>query len=350
MTATAAASYQRRLWLASNVAPRLAPRRIRPTDASIKLTENCQARCTTCDYWKTHWTDHIDTGTAIGLVDQLGKLGVTTLRFTGGEPLLRRDFFDILAQIDPAPFTTIGVQTNGLLLKRFADKVNASPLTHVSVSLDAVGERNDTIRGVRGYFERAIEGLDALENKTRIIAMTLNQLGARDLEALIDHTERLDGYLACNLPDNRLYFLQGAEFDNLWPDEATADKIVESLADRLAGQFAPYELDYIRRYLRSGGPAVGTTNPPCVLGYTTVYIASDGTVRSGCYALPPVGNILETDLEQILADPSYGERARSMLRLECPGCTCNVFKSLRTRRQLQDAVRGKLSRRDDGSV
>lgn len=214
--------YEARLWLASNFSDRLAPRVIRPTDASIKLTENCQAQCVTCDYWKARSTDRISAEAAIALIGRLGDLGVKTLRFTGGEPLLRRDFFAILDEIDPSPFGTIGLQTNGLLLKRLAGRVNDSPLTHVSVSLDAAGERNDEIRGVRGYFDRAIEGLDLLEGKTRIIAMTLNQFGAGDLDVLIDHVERLGGYLACNLPDNRLYFLQGANLEDLWPDDRAA--------------------------------------------------------------------------------------------------------------------------------
>lgn len=336
--------YQARLWLASNISPRLAPRRIRPSDASIKLTENCQARCVTCDYWKHHATDHIDTDAAVRLITRLGELGVTTLRFTGGEPLLRRDFFDILDAIDPASFTTIGIQTNGLLLRRFAEKINASPITHVSVSLDAVGDRNDEIRGIRGYFERAIAGLNLLEGKTRIIAMTLNQVGAGDLEALIGHVEELGGYLACNLPDNRLYFLHNAELAGLWPDEQTSARIVEILARRLGTQFTRYERDYILRYLRHGSPSLREANPPCVLGYTTVYVASDGSVRSGCYVLPPLGNILERDIANILDAPAYRRRARAMLRLECPGCACNVFKSLRTRNLVQDRLSGLTHR------
>jgi MoaA/NifB/PqqE/SkfB family radical SAM enzyme len=342
--------YQQRIWQASNGSPGLAPVRIRPTDASIKLTENCQARCVSCDYWKSHWTDHIDTETAVSVVRQLADIGVETLRFTGGEPLLRRDFFDILAAIDPKPFTTIGVQTNGLLLRRFADKINSSPITHVSVSLDGVGERNDEIRGVQGYFDRAIAGLDLLVGKTRIIAMTLNQLGADDLGSLIDHTQRLGGYLACNLPDNRLYFLQDADLTAMWPDEATSAAIVDTLALRLGDQFAAYELDYIRQYLRAGSPVLRTANPPCVLGYTTIYIGSDGAVRSGCYVLPPMGNVLEQEIAEILDLPAYQERAQSMLRLECPGCSCNVFKSLRSHHERPDHLQDAPHRIDDGSI
>jgi MoaA/NifB/PqqE/SkfB family radical SAM enzyme len=336
---SAPAGYGTRLWLATNISARLAPTKMRPTDVSLKLTENCQARCVTCDYWKHRWKDHIDTDSAVHLINRLGEIGVTTLRFTGGEPLLRRDFFDILATIDATPFQTIGVQTNGLLLQRFADQVNASPITHVSVSLDAVGETNDAIRGVAGYFDKAIAGLDKLQGKTRIIAMTLNQAGAADIAELIDHVQRLGGYLACNLPDNRLYFLQDAELAGLWPDDQTADKIVETLARRLGRQFAAYELDYIHKYLRSGSPSLREANPPCVLGYTTIYIASDGSVRSGCYVLKPMGNVRDNDIAEILDSAAYRAQAQAMLRLQCPGCACNVFKSLRTKNALQDRIK-----------
>jgi MoaA/NifB/PqqE/SkfB family radical SAM enzyme len=336
--------YQVRLWAASNVSTQLAPRRIRPSDVSIKLTENCQARCVTCDYWKHRWTDHINTDQAVALLNRLSDIGVTTVRFTGGEPLLRRDLFKVLETADTSRFTTVGLQTNGLLLRRFASQVNDSPFTHVVVSLDAVNERNDQIRGIQGYFEKAIQGLQKIQGKTRIIAMTLNQLGAGDLDNLLDHVERFDGYLACNLPDNRLYFLQDADLSGLWPDEQASEQMIKTLASRIGQQFTQYELDYIRRYLRQGDPTLRSTNPPCVLGYTTAYIASDGTVRSGCYVLPPIGNILERDIEEILDSHEYRERAMSMLRLECPGCACNVFKSLRTKNAVQDRIRNVRQR------
>ncbi|MGH3875084.1 MAG: radical SAM/SPASM domain-containing protein [Pseudonocardiaceae bacterium] len=336
--------YEGRLWLAGNVSHRLAPRTIRPRDASLKLTENCQARCVTCDYWKHRWQDKIDTESAIALVNRLGEIGVTTLRFTGGEPLLRRDVFEVLAQADTARFTTVGLQTNGLLLRRFAEQVNESPITHVAVSLDALDERNDEIRGVRGYFARAMEGISLLRDKTTIIAMTLNQVGAGDLDELLDHVQRVDGYFACNLPDNRLYFLQDASLAGLWPDDETSDQIVDTLRCRLPEQFADYELDYVRRYLRAGTPELRDLNPSCVLGYTTVYIASDGAVRSGCYVLPPIGNILTHDIEEILDAPQYRRRCQAMLRLECAGCACNVFTSLRTKNAVQDRVRSMRDR------
>lgn len=335
----AQANYSLRLWAAGNISSHLAPRCIHPSEASLKLTENCQSRCVTCDYWKQRWKDSISTEQAIHLITRLGDIGIKTLRFTGGEPLLRRDFFHILASIDAVPFQTIGIQTNGLLLRKYAQQINASPITHVSISLDGVGARNDTIRGIRGYFERALAGMQLLEGKTIIIAMTLNSLGTRDLQEIIALVQQYHGFFACNLPDNRLYFLNGAEIADLWPSEEDTANILHVLSTKLNRQFTPHELDYIGRYLRAGGPGIGVVNPPCILGFTTLYISSDGALRSGCYVLPPLGNVLEKDIAEILHSQEYKERCMAMLRLECPGCACNVFRSLHFKNLMQDVPR-----------
>lgn len=331
-TATAA-----HLW-AATVSPRLAPRVVSPTQASIKLTENCQARCVTCDYWKHRWDDDIPTDRAIALVTTLGRIGVRTLRLTGGEPLLRRDLFGVLEAAETAPFSSIVLQTNGLLLRRLCAQVNDSPITHVAISLDGIGERNDDIRGIRGYFDRALEGATRLSGKTILIAVTLTGQGAGDLDALISLAEERGGYFACNLPDNRLYFFNQVDVADFWPNPAQRAAILETLRSRLADQFKPYELDYIDRYLGERLPPAKSLNPPCVLGYTTLYIASNGDVRSGCYTLPPVGNILTENLEAILGSPRYRERCQKMLRLECPGCACGVFNSLRAKHWLRDSL------------
>src|SRR5260370_31722411 len=97
-------------------------------------------------------------------------------------------------------------------------------------------------------------GLDKLQGKTRIIAMTLNQAGAADIAELIDHVQRLGGYLACNLPDNRLYFLQDAELAGPCPYDQTAPKIVATTPRRPRPQFAPQLPYHIHKYPPSSSP------------------------------------------------------------------------------------------------
>src|SRR5271156_2678617 len=180
------ALYLAQTWLGSQVSPKLLPSTIRPLAAHVKLTENCQAKCISCDYWKTRWQDGLNTDRAIDLVNQIAAAGIRSLRFTGGEPLLRKDMFHVLQQADSSSFKRIILQTNGLLLKKLHKEINASPITNISVSVDGLKETNDHIRGIRGYFDLAMEGIKLLRNKEVSIAITLNKISASQLGTLAD--------------------------------------------------------------------------------------------------------------------------------------------------------------------
>src|SRR6202167_6553827 len=103
--------YLTRVWLGSNFSAKLLPPKIRPLAAHIKLTENCQAKCISCDYWKTRWADVITTERAVELLNEIYDCGIRGLRLTGGEPLLRKDLFDILDKANASRFKRIILQT-----------------------------------------------------------------------------------------------------------------------------------------------------------------------------------------------------------------------------------------------
>jgi len=164
------ASYLPRVWLGSQVSAKFFPSTIRPLAAHVKLTENCQARCISCDYWKSRWDEGIDTSRAVDLVNQIADLGIGSLRFTGGEPLLRRDFFHVLRQSKSSSFKRIILQTNGLLLRKLHKEINTSPISNISVSIDGLRDSNDRIRGIRGYFDLAMDGIKLMKDKQVSIA------------------------------------------------------------------------------------------------------------------------------------------------------------------------------------
>src|ERR1700732_3942673 len=95
-----ASLYLPRVWLGSKISTRFLPATAKPIAAHVKLTENCQAKCISCDYWKSRWEDHINTERAVELIKEIATLGIRSLRFTGAEPLLRRDFFQVLQKAD----------------------------------------------------------------------------------------------------------------------------------------------------------------------------------------------------------------------------------------------------------
>jgi hypothetical protein len=70
------ASYLPQVWAGSQVNESLLPAVARPLAAHVKLTENCQAKCISCDYWKSRWQDRISTERAVELINEIGAAGL----------------------------------------------------------------------------------------------------------------------------------------------------------------------------------------------------------------------------------------------------------------------------------
>ncbi len=334
------ASYVTRVWVGSQLSTALLPSRSRPLSAHVKLTENCQAKCISCDYWKTRWQDALDTEHAVDLVNQIAGAGIRSLRFTGGEPLLRKDFFDVLGRANTSGFHSIIVQTNGLLLKKLHREINDSPITKVAVSIDGLEQSNDYIRGIRGYFNLAMEGIRLLRGKKVALSVTLNRISAAELPSLAGAAHAAGADVEFNLLSRSLFFLAGADLASLWPEPSQVEQITAFLRDILKRPL--YEVDYIRRYYNHEA----VSEPACVLGFLQVFVLSNGDVLTGCYPLKPVGNILRDRLETILASEEYSRQCAAMIRRECPGCTCGVESSLAMQHAVSSAFfeLGRLGR------
>ena len=314
--------YLGRVWLGSQFFPSLLPPRVKPLAASLKLTENCQAKCVTCNYWQTRWDDGLDTDKAVAVINRLGESGIRYLRFTGGEPLLRRDLFQIMQKADFRRFDRVTLQTNGLLLKKLHREINASPITKVAVSIDGLEASNDVIRGIKGYFKLAMEGIRLLQGKQVNIVATLNGRSAGELEGLADEAKKAGAGFGFNILDDRSYFLRQTSTSDLWPGKPEIAQIMTFLRHKL--KRPAYELEYIYKYFSRENP----DEPPCILGFLEVFVVSNGDVLAGCYVLKPVGNVLRENLEELVASDRYREACLGMVRRECPGCTCGINVSL----------------------
>lgn len=314
--------YLTRVWMGSQFSPRLLPAKVKPLSASLKLTENCQAKCVTCNYWETRWDDGLNTDKAVDVINRLGDFGIRYLRFTGGEPLLRRDLFQIMQKANMSRFRRVTLQTNGLLLKKLSKEINDSPISKVAVSIDGLEASNDLIRGIKGYFKLAMEGIRLLKGKQVNIVATLNGRSAGELEGLADEAKKAGATFSFNILDDRSYFLRHTATSDLWPNKTEIAKITTFLRDKL--KRPAYELDYIYKYFSREN----IDEPPCVLGFIELFVVSNGDVLAGCYVLKPLGNVLRENLEELVSSKRYRDACLGMIRRECPGCTCGIHVSL----------------------
>lgn len=110
----------------------------------VSLTDRCNLRCQYCMPEHPEWrpTDkQLSTPELIALITQFVDMGITAIRLTGGEPLLRHDIVDITAALNALRtrgLQRISLTTNGILLPKYLDDLLAAGLDDVNISLDSV--------------------------------------------------------------------------------------------------------------------------------------------------------------------------------------------------------------------
>ena len=139
-------------------------------DLRISVMDRCNFRCVYCmpeDKFHPGFKflpskERLSFDEMLRLVRIFTKLGVSKIRITGGEPLLRvnlTDFIGDLSTIDK--IKDIALTTNGVLLKKYAYELRASGLDRITVSLDSIDPHEfKLMTGGRGDLDRVLSGID----------------------------------------------------------------------------------------------------------------------------------------------------------------------------------------------
>jgi cyclic pyranopterin phosphate synthase len=139
----------------------------RATDMRLSLTDKCNLRCTYCMPAEgLEWLakQAVMSAEEIVRIVRVGveQLGVRELRLTGGEPLVRHDLVDIIAELRRNhPDLPISMTTNGVGLARKAAPLKAAGLTRINVSLDSLHEETFTKLTRRPFLDQVLAGVDA---------------------------------------------------------------------------------------------------------------------------------------------------------------------------------------------
>lgn len=125
-------------------------------------------------------------------IRQLADFGVPVLLFSGGEPLLREDFFE-LAQYAVDHGLGVVVSTNGTLITPdAASRIKDIGFREVGISLDGVGAVNDRFRGMDGAYEAALNGIRNCKAAGQRVSlrMTLTNSNCGEVGSIFDLAER----------------------------------------------------------------------------------------------------------------------------------------------------------------
>jgi radical SAM protein with 4Fe4S-binding SPASM domain len=158
------------------------------------MTRACNLRCIHCyaDAVPIRDADELNGGESRRFMDDLARFGVPALLFSGGEPLLRPDFFELADHARSLGLRVV-LSTNGTLLTD--DNVaNLRKLcfSYVGISLDGMKETHDHFRGVPGSFERTLEGFRRCREAGLKVGLrlTLTRHTVAELPQIFDLIER----------------------------------------------------------------------------------------------------------------------------------------------------------------
>lgn len=137
------------------------------TDLRISITDRCNLRCVYCmdeDMVFQPREELLSVDEIVRVARVARDLGVTSIRLTGGEPLVRRGVVDLVAHLGDLGFDDIALTTNATRLGLLAKPLKAAGLTRVNISCDSLRpERFASIRR-RGNLETVLSAMDVAES------------------------------------------------------------------------------------------------------------------------------------------------------------------------------------------
>ena len=290
-------------------------------DLRISLTDRCNMRCRYC-MPREHFDSHdflakeeiLSYEELTTVVESLIPLGLTKVRLTGGEPLLRRDVCSFIEMLPKE--LDLAMTTNGILLERFAVELAAAGLNRVTVSLDALdvetfqamGDTDETPETVlRGIEAARMAGLSVKVNT--VIRAGYNEHSVEKVAERFVGTDVVVRYIE---------FMDVGETNSWNNDEVITGEMMRAMLENLQPVKPNHVGEVANRYMR-GNQEIGfieSVSKPFCGDCNRARISADGSLYTCLFA-------------------SNGNDLKSMLRMDA------------SKEQIADAVRSIWSKRDD---
>ncbi len=286
-----------------------------PLSVQLDLTYRCNERCIHC-YLDHHDHGEMTTAEIKDLLDQMADAGVFYLTISGGEILMRRDFFEILEYARLRTFC-IKLKTNGILIrKKEADRIKALGVESVQISIYShVPEVHDAITKLPGSLAQSIEairrlrahGIHVIMANVLMVQNVHDYAGVRALAAELGAQFIMDPTITPMMDGDRSIL-------NLNVDEAALREVFrnESLVGGNIEEFCAPPLS----------PGEDEMDQlPCSAGHTACYVSPYGDVYP-CVQFPlPSGNVRRMKFVDIWRDSPQLNEVRSIKLRDMPTCS-----------------------------
>uniref|UniRef100_A0A7C3IKI0 Probable GTP 3',8-cyclase n=1 Tax=Candidatus Methanomethylicus mesodigestus TaxID=1867258 RepID=A0A7C3IKI0_9CREN len=247
----------------------------------ISLTQRCNLNCVYCHHeGESAATSEMTADEVIRILGVAKTVGVRRVKYTGGEPLLRKDLAEIVQRTLELEMDDVAITTNGSLLAKQAQALAGAGLKRMNISLPSInpcvyssltkGEIKDTFRGI------ALAKSLGMEIKINVVIM--KGINESEVDELIDYSKGV----GCSLQLIELedLNLDRGFFNDHHIDLGSLEQRLESKADRIEERSG---MNGRRRYIFGDSLVVevvrATNNPHFCMGCTRLRLTSDGKLK-----------------------------------------------------------------------
>jgi cyclic pyranopterin phosphate synthase len=276
----------------------------RISDLRVSVTDRCNFRCQYCmPADGLPWLERADVLSfeeIERLVRVMAPMGVSDLRLTGGEPLVRREFPRLVGMLARVPgIEDLSLTTNAYLLERDADALVEAGITRVNVSIDSLQKDRFFQLTRRDSLPQVLRGLEAIARHERVWPIKVNAVALRGFteEEAIPFAE----FARSTSFQVRFIEFMPLDGDHAWSaDQVLAGEELREIIDRVYPlEEAPREPHATARVFRfaDGKGEIGFINPvsePFCADCNRIRLTADGKLRTCLFS------VNETDLREPL--------------------------------------------------
>jgi Fe-coproporphyrin III synthase len=306
------------------------------------LTERCNSRCVTCDYWR-HGRRDATLASVLNVIPDLGRLRTRVALLSGGEPLLHPQWQAIAGALRSAGIR-VWLLTSGLSLAKHADAA-AQSFDSITVSLD--GTNAETYRLIRGLdaFPKVCEGIRAVVARGAAVSLrvTLQQANYLELPDFVALGRELGvnqvSFLGVDVGNSHAFARSEAPALQLALGDADLPRfaaLLDGLERERAGvedsfiAESPEKMRRIHQYFAALNGLAPFPPIHCNAPEFSAVISADTHVAP-CFFIPGSGVTTAGGLVAALADRDMAElrhAIRGGQRPECARCVCSMWRDV----------------------
>ncbi len=342
-------------------------------------THCCNLRCQHCyeDSDGTFLPDELTTEEAKKIIDEFARAGVVALAFSGGEPLMRKDFFEVARYAADKDFYVTMASNGTLITPEVAKKIKEAGVDYIEISLDGFEKEHDKLRRVLGAWKKACQGIRncVAAGLDTCAATTVTKYNYKILPRFVDFVEkelRANRMICFNFVPTRRG--KGMVNEDLSPDER--EEVLKFLYEKLMDKNCKLQTlctapQYARIAQEFGGdgPAITThfTNKAatealrgkakslgefiggCGAGRLYCGLEPNGDVQPCVFIPIKIGNIREQSIKEIWENSPVLKQLREREKFE--GCnSCKYLSSCGGCRARAYGYFGNLQGPDPGCI